>query len=135
MPSLDRPIGLYDGQCPFCTQEAKRLERLAGGRIQAVDLHTPGLLQELAIPFENAMTVLHLRFPDGRVFVGAEAVARALGLLPVVGLTTWLYYVPGLRQLLDWSYRRIATARYRLFGKQKSAACESGTCELHFRKR
>src|SRR5262249_41317879 len=115
MPSLDRPIALYDGQCPFCTQEAKRLEQLAGGLIRAVYLHTPGLLDELGIPFDRAMEALHLRFADGRTYVGAEAVARALGLLPVVGWLTRLYYVPGLRRLLNWSYRRVANARYRLF--------------------
>jgi predicted DCC family thiol-disulfide oxidoreductase YuxK len=135
MTNTDLPIALYDGKCPFCTREARRLERLARGRLRAVDLHTPGLLDALGIPLDRALEALHLRFPDGRTYVAAEAVARALGLLPGVGLLARLYYLPGLRRLLDRSYRRIAAARYRLFGRQPSTACDGGSCELHFGKR
>jgi predicted DCC family thiol-disulfide oxidoreductase YuxK len=129
---MQQSIALYDGQCPFCTREARRLERRVGGRVRSMDLHTPGLLAQHGIEREAAMEALHLVEPDGRVYRGAEAVARAVVKLPVAGLVGWLYYLPGLRWLVDRSYRRIAAARYRLWGKTQPEGCDSGACELHF---
>jgi predicted DCC family thiol-disulfide oxidoreductase YuxK len=60
----------------------------------------------------------------GRAYAGAEAAVRAVALRRI-GRLAFLYYLPGLRQLLDWTYRLLARHRYRLMG------CRDGTCALH----
>jgi predicted DCC family thiol-disulfide oxidoreductase YuxK len=51
---------------------------------------------------------------------------HAVALRPI-GRVAYLYYLPGLRQLLDWIYRRVARNRYKLMG----TTCPDGTCALH----
>ena len=75
------------------------------------------------------MQRLHVVRPDGRVFAGAEAVARSMTLLPVVGWLAFLYYVPGVRQLAEAAYRIVAKNRYRIAGR--TGECDGGTCSLH----
>ena len=64
----------------------------------------------------------------GTVHSGAEAVARALELRGFLGL--WrLYYLPGLRRLLDAAYAWVAARRYRILGRTEE--CETGACGVH----
>src|SRR5262249_38180212 len=62
----------------------------------------------------------------GRVYAGAEAAVRAVGLRPL-GKLAYVYFVPGLRQLADAIYKVVARNRYKLAG----TTCEDGTCALH----
>src|SRR5215467_9179201 len=70
---------LYDGHCRFCTRSAKALARRVGrGRILPRDFQEDGVLAKLpGVTYEACMKRMHLVHPDGRVFAGAEAVARA----------------------------------------------------------
>jgi predicted DCC family thiol-disulfide oxidoreductase YuxK len=129
---------LFDGLCRFCAAGSERLARwMRRGKVERADFHQPGVLERFpGLTHEACMKHLHLVAPDGRVFVAAESVARALTTLPVVGLLAWLYYVPGLRQLLEWLYALIARNRYRILGKRVQAGeCEGGTCAIHFARK
>jgi predicted DCC family thiol-disulfide oxidoreductase YuxK len=126
-----RPVALYDGNCRFCTRSARRLEGVVGAsRLEIRSVQTPGALDAFpGISHAACMKRLHLVEPDGRVAQGAEAVARAIALLPFVGVLAFVYYVPGLRSLADALYALVARYRYRLFGRE---ACDpEGTCHLH----
>jgi predicted DCC family thiol-disulfide oxidoreductase YuxK len=50
---------------------------------------------------------------EGKIYSGAEAAARAVGLRWIFKPFTWLYYVPGLRGIGDWFYAWIARNRFR----------------------
>jgi len=133
-----RYVMLYDGLCRFCTAGARRLEAwMRLGSVECVDFQRPGALDRFpGLTHERCMERLHLVTPDGRVFGGVEAIARAVLTRPVLGKAALLYFVPGLRQLLDGLYRIIAANRYRLMGKAvASGYCEGGTCALHSRPR
>jgi predicted DCC family thiol-disulfide oxidoreductase YuxK len=130
-PGGRRWIVLYDGQCRFCTAQAKRLVRIVGkSRVEPVSFQDEGVLARFpGVPHEACMQRMHIVRPDGRVFAGAESVARAMTLVPIVGWMAFLYYVPGIRQLAELAYRYVAKNRYRLFGRTE--ACDGGTCHLH----
>jgi predicted DCC family thiol-disulfide oxidoreductase YuxK len=123
-------IVLYDGHCSFCTRSARGLQRRFGERrVRAVDLHQPGVLdgQPPAVR-DAAMTKMHVILPSGRVVAGAEAAARIAAGVPIVGWLAYLYYVPGLRQLMERAYGLVAKNRYRLFGRTRP--CDSGSCSV-----
>jgi predicted DCC family thiol-disulfide oxidoreductase YuxK len=123
---------LYDGACRFCTQSAKRLARFFGPtRVMVVNFQDDGVLDQYpTVTYAAAMNAMHVIAPDGRVYPGAGGIARLLRALPIIGIISYLYYLPIIKQLADIAYRLIAKNRYRLFGKQE--ACDpGGTCHLH----
>ena len=116
------PTILYDGTCRFCVAQTRRLKRLAGASVQAESMYAEGVRDRFPMlpPPGPDGKIGEIKFVDdrGRMFGGAEAIARALMTGPL-GLGARLYFVPGLRQLAKAVYRAIAKRRYRL----------SGTCD------
>jgi predicted DCC family thiol-disulfide oxidoreductase YuxK len=133
-PGGTKLIALYDGACRICTREAERLARLGRDRVETRSFQEPGALEPFpGLTHDECMKRLHVVAPDGKVFTGAEAVARIVATLPVVGALAYGYYVPGVRQLSERAYDRVAKNRYR-FGRADEA-CEGGTCHLHWPSR
>jgi predicted DCC family thiol-disulfide oxidoreductase YuxK len=122
---------LFDGDCRFCTQSAHDVQRRFGReRIALRNFQEPGVLDAYpAVTHEAAMKKMHVVTGGGRVFAGAEAVARIVAGVRFVGWLAYVYYVPGIRQLADLAYALVAQHRYRLFGRTER--CEGGTCHLH----
>jgi predicted DCC family thiol-disulfide oxidoreductase YuxK len=122
---------LYDGDCRFCTRSAHTLQRrFRRAHVGLRNFQEAGALEPYpSITHAAAMKRMHLVLGDGRIFAGAEAVARIVATVPVLGWLAWLYYVPGIRQLADLGYALVAKYRYRLFGKTEK--CDGGTCHLH----
>ncbi len=123
---------LYDGHCRLCVRGAKRLAALARpASIEARDFQVPAVLAAYPqVSYEECMQAMPLVTTDGRVFRGAEAIARALATRRVAGVLARLYYVPGVRALCDALYRWVARNRYRMFGHAESD-CDDGACALH----
>src|SRR5262245_219156 len=95
---------------------------LPAGRYRAESLQDPGVLERFpGVTRERAMKEMIYIDARGRVFGGAEAAVRALG-LRAVGRLAFLYYVPGLKQLFDLLYRAIANRRYKISGM----TCDDG---------
>lgn len=130
-PPPGKYVLIYDGQCKFCVAGAGRLARWMGRvDVELLDFQRPGALDRFpGLTHADCMKAMRLVTPDGRVYYGFEAAVRAFATRRVVGAVAYLYYVPGLRQLLDWLYARVAANRYRLMGK--AGACEGGACALH----
>jgi predicted DCC family thiol-disulfide oxidoreductase YuxK len=125
---------IYDGLCKFCTAGVHRFVRWMGPvEVELVDFQRPGALDRFpGLTHDACMRAMQFINPEGRLYQGAEAAARAFATRRVIGAAAYLYYVPGLRQLLDWLYGRIAANRYRIMGKAvASGECEGGTCALH----
>ena len=132
-----RYVIIYDGHCRFCTAGARKLLAWMGKvDVELVDFHAPGVLGRFpGLTHDVCMERMHLVDPTGRIFAGAEGIVRAISTGGFLGQLALIYYVPGLRQLLDGVYRLIATHRYRLMGRAIAAReCAVGTCSLHLRK-
>jgi predicted DCC family thiol-disulfide oxidoreductase YuxK len=129
-----RFVILYDGHCRFCTAGSRRLAAWMRGAVEQADFQRPGVLERFpGLTHEKCMERLHLVAPDGRVFAGAEAIARAIATRPLLGKLAFLYFVPGLRQLIDVIYKLVAAHRYRIAGRSVAASeCAGGTCAVHF---
>ena len=103
--------------------------------MEAINFQEPGVLARFpAVSYEACMQAMHLVSPDGRIYKGFEAAVRAVATRPILGWIAYVYYLPGLRQMIDCMYAFIARRRYRLFGRTETARdCETGTCKLHGR--
>ena len=130
-----RHVLLYDGHCRFCQRQVGNLSRLAApGAIDIVSFQDPGVLDRFpGIPARRpARRAMQLVTPDGRVYSGFEAAARAVATRPVLGLIAYSYYLPGIRLACDLAYAGVAAHRYRLMGQiVEAGGCEGGTCDLH----
>lgn len=127
-----RPLLLYDGQCAFCRVNVRRAGRIAGReRIEAVDYHAPGALDELpGVTAEDCQGAMHLIETSGRVSKGAEAIARVLMMRPLFSWLGRLYYIPGVRWVCDRAYGLIARNRHRISKLYGGASCDDGACAL-----
>jgi len=127
-----RSVILYDGYCIFCTASAKRLQRW--GRRDQIEIRSfqeNGVLDEYpSISYQAAMKEMHVVSPEGVIYKGAEAVVRVLATRRIAGWLAYAYYLPGLHQLIDATYRTIAKNRYRILGRT-GVVCDEGTCHLH----
>lgn len=126
---------LYDGHCRFCEAQSRKLAGwMRPGSVERVDFQRPGELDRFpGLTWDACMEKMHLVTPMGQVFVGAEAICRALATIPILGQLAWLYYLPGVRRIFDRVYAMIAARRYRLMGRAMAAgSCEGGTCAVHF---
>lgn len=121
---------LYDGHCRLCSGAARKFERLLGS--QGTELRSfreeGGLVPFPGISYERCEKAMQLVQASGRVVEGAEAIVRALG-RRVWGKLLYIYFVPGLRQLVDALYRVVARYRFRIAGRQ----CPDGACAVHFK--
>ena len=121
------PTLLYDGTCRFCVAQAKRLERMARGRVAIESAYADGVRARFPmVPQEGVLGEIKLVDSDGRLLGGAAAIARTLeyGGGPL-GLAAKLYKVWPIRPLADAGYKVIAWNRYRLRGK-----CTDGSCDV-----
>lgn len=127
---------IFDGDCRFCIAQVQRLERLASGGkkpapLAAMPLMTPGLLEEVGISHDEAMSAMYLVTPRGRVYRGLEGAVQALRHRPLLGKLVMLYYVPGIKQLADLGYRLVARYRYALMGRAVARGECNGSCAIH----
>jgi len=111
MPHSDRPVLVYDGDCDFCSRQARYWQRLTGEAIdyvpcqEAADKH-PGITQE------EIARGIQLLMPDGSRHRGAAAAFRVLA---AGGRSGWLRasrLLPGFAALAEAAYR--TTNRHRL---------------------
>lgn len=94
---------LYDGNCEFCIRILQRFRWLLRSDVIAMPLQQ-FQSAELRLQQEDLLRAITL-IVDGRVYRGAEAIARS------VGHIAYAYYIPGIRQLADWAYHLVARRR------------------------
>lgn len=109
----EKPFVVFDGGCSFCRRQERRIRRLDWlGRLATV-------------PYDAAVQVwpevsrgtleagLRVRFADGSVTVGIDAVRSIAVRLPLTCLPALLLWLPGIHQLGGVVYRFIAQRRAR----------------------
>ncbi|MFJ3508626.1 thiol-disulfide oxidoreductase DCC family protein [Streptomyces luteogriseus] len=116
-----RPVLIFDGDCGFCTTSVGVARRLVRPRCDVVAWQRADLAS-LGVTAERARHEVLWVTPTGRVYGGAQAVAKILlsagGVWPVVGAVLSL---PPLRWAAPAVYRLVADNRGRLPGG--TAAC------------
>ena len=108
----------YDGQCPLCSAEMKRLRKMADNELELRDVH---VCHEESMPARDAMLrSLHLQTADGRWITGVDANVAAWQHTRV-GLMWRCLQWPLIRPLVTRAYERWAQWRYkRLYGQDMS---------------
>lgn len=76
----------------------------------------------LGLTAEDGMRQVWLVDGNGRLRGGAEAVNQAMRFCWWIRPFTYLYPLPGIRQLQDWIYRWVADNRHRLPGSTAQCA-------------
>jgi predicted DCC family thiol-disulfide oxidoreductase YuxK len=129
-PGREAWITLYDGHCRICTAGAERLARWgAPGKVELRSFQEPGVLDAFpGITFDECMKRIVVVSPAGRIFAGAEGIARVVMTIRFIGVLAYAYYLPGIKQLAELVYRTVANNRYRLGGK---TPCADDACALH----
>ena len=124
---------LYDGACNLCRASVDRVRRVdSHGHIELLDLHDTSVSDRFPqIDFEEAMRLMQVVDPAGRVYSGADAWARIGLALPGWNLLAWLLLVPGLHFFAKHFYAWVARNRYRW----NRELCADGTCALHVEPR
>lgn len=121
MESTPEIVVIYDSTCRFCTASLVRLSRLVRRPFEAVPAGSERALAYVPAGQAALDRQIHT-VVDGRLYGGAEAIARLLMANPWWRTVAWLYYLPGVRQLADSGYRQVAARRHCLAG-----ACERET--------
>lgn len=111
----ERLLLLYDGACPLCVFEMRRLEGLdSARRLEYCNIAAPGFdATRYGASLDALMGRMHAVAADGRLLVGMDAIRAAYG---AVGLG-WLLAptrLPWLRRLADRVYLWFATNRYAI---------------------
>ena len=125
--SQNKPVVVYDGECPFCIEHIENFKRRdTNNQFEFVPRQQPGLEERFPIlasaDFDTGMRYIGM---DGKVEVGADAIYQICRRLPVYRNVAWLYPLPVFKQITRVVYAWIAANRKRL-GK----TCDNGTCSV-----
>jgi predicted DCC family thiol-disulfide oxidoreductase YuxK len=122
------PTVLFDGECPFCRKQVTRLRRWAPDpSLRYRSFREPGALDEYPT-LDLAACDLEMKFAvtPTNIFGGMEAAVRVMS-RRLLFKPALLYYLPGLKQLLDAGYRWIAARRLKFTG----GVCDDDVCSVH----
>lgn len=121
----NRWVVVYDGECEYCRRQVARIrERDVDARFELIPRQTEGLIERFPSLAEGDFDAgMRLIAPDGRVYIGPDAVYQIARRLPGWRHMTWLYRVPGLRGLFRRAYGWVAANRYALSGECRDKAC------------
>ncbi|VWB64618.1 thiol-disulfide oxidoreductase [Burkholderia pseudomultivorans] len=128
----DQLVLYFDGRCPLCVEQVRRLGASdTQRRLAFVDIAGPGF--DPAPPGVDRAALnreLHGRLPDGRIVAGVDAILTAYALAGRRWLV-WPLRVPGMRSALAVLYRCVARNRHvlsRWLGYRAAEACDSTGC-------
>ncbi len=131
MNTLIKPVILYDGHCGFCQKQIASLKKMLGDRALYESFQDPKVLPQYPeLNYEECMKEIKLVTPERKVYGGAQAIFYALSLIPLLRPLRWIYPLPLLKQIIDFTYQTVARNRYKLQGR----TCPTGTCHLHDHK-
>lgn len=106
------PTVIYDGECGICRQSVDLLKRWDREQVlRYVPFQDEAAVARFRIALPALAAAMHLVFPDGRVFAGADAVPELLRLLPGKRWLAVWFRVPGVRPLARRLYAWIAARR------------------------
>lgn len=125
----EQPVLYFDGRCPLCVAELRRLGASdTQRRLAFVDIAEPGFdPAPLGVDRAALNRELHGRLPDGRIVTGVETVLTPYALAGR-RWRVWPLRVPAMRSALALLYRCVARNRYALsrwLGYRTAAGCDT----------
>jgi predicted DCC family thiol-disulfide oxidoreductase YuxK len=106
-----KPLLVYDGDCGFCKLWIARWRERTGERIDYAPFQRVAA-EYPEIPREEFARAVKLIVDDGRIFSGAEAVFRSLGMGRRFSLGEWSYqHLSGFAALAEFIYALVASHR------------------------
>ncbi len=84
----------------------------------------PERMAELGLTDEDGLEQAWFVDARGRLTGGAEAINRSMRHVWWLWPLTWLYFIPGIRQIQNWVYRWVAKNRHKLPGGTASCALD-----------
>jgi len=118
---LDIPIIYYDARCGLCSAGRRRLEKIMLRRgWQIVPLDDPGVPELFGLKPGETADENKVRTADGRLLGGIDAYGYIWAHVWWAVPLSWMTRVPGIRQLMQLTYRAVARHRHRI----------SRTCDL-----
>lgn len=121
-PEIDRPIVVYDAGCQLCSRSI-RLVRAFDWLRRFDDLGSAEAAVLYPETTGEGMDGVRVRFPDGGITVGINAVRSIMLRTPAGFLCGLLLYVPGLHWIGERGYGWIARNRAR---PERSDSCSIG---------
>jgi predicted DCC family thiol-disulfide oxidoreductase YuxK len=108
---------LYDGDCPICRGSVSRLEaKDREGILDFVPAKAPEVGEEFSWLSPDALReAVHVVGPDGKTWVGVEAMEELARVLPGWRWLSWALRVPLVRPLAERIYAWVARNRYSFF--------------------
>jgi predicted DCC family thiol-disulfide oxidoreductase YuxK len=106
------PTVIYDGECGICQQSVDLLKRWDREQVlRYVPFQDEAAVARFRIALPALAAAMHLVFPDGRVFPGADAAPELLRLLPGKRWLAAWFHIPGVMPLARRVYAWIAARR------------------------
>jgi predicted DCC family thiol-disulfide oxidoreductase YuxK len=114
-PAEARPTLIFDGQCGFCREAVERVRRWdRERRLRFLPFQDETAVARFGIALPALAGAMHLVFPDGRVYAGADAMPELLRLLPRRRWLAPLFRLPGVMPAARRIYAWIAARRHCL---------------------
>ena len=125
--ATQRPVVVFDGTCAFCRRQERTIRRLDWLRRLDTMPYDAAVEQWAEVGRGTLGDGLRVRFADGSVTIGIDAV-RSVGVrMPLTALFSLLLWVPGLHRLGAHGYAFIAARRQRLGGSDPQT---DGSCSI-----
>ncbi|HWQ03224.1 MAG TPA: DCC1-like thiol-disulfide oxidoreductase family protein [Candidatus Nitrosotenuis sp.] len=106
---------LYDRDCAFCSRWARSLEPILLARgFHVAALQDDWVSSALGISQAELLRALRLWTPEGKTYLGADAVMQLARFIFWAKPITWLSGIPGAMRMLRALYARIAARRHCL---------------------
>lgn len=113
----DRPAATvyFNSACPVCRTGVEWQQGQASScEIEWIDVHNaPDAVADVGAALEDVRERLHVRDAQGRVLVGADAVAFVMGSSPGQRWLGRLSMLPVIRPVMRWAYDAFARVLYR----------------------
>jgi predicted DCC family thiol-disulfide oxidoreductase YuxK len=110
--ALERRVVVWDDQCSFCRTWTRWFRRLdVFHALEFIGSSSPRAFESTGVTREAAAMAMQLVAPDGQVKSGYAAVCGIVAVLPFGYLVSPWMRLPGVRELGDRSYKRVAARR------------------------
>ena len=127
-------VVIFDGNCRFCQQQVKRLDRFdAGNRLSFLSLHDPRITNLCPdLSHDQLMQQMYVIDRSGKRHGGAAAVRYLSRRLPRLWWLAPLLHIPFSLPLWQWAYQKVAVRRYRLAAHGDGDCTDA--CEIHMHR-